>query len=64
MTKNQKQTSRKPATKFPNLTKLREEMGGCWYEANEPEGEGWLCPALFRYFDEAPEEIYVKAEAK
>jgi hypothetical protein len=26
--------------------------------------EGWLCPALFRYFDEAPEEIYVKAEAK
>ena len=28
------------------------------------QAEGWLCPALFRYFDEAPEEIYVKAEAK
>jgi len=26
--------------------------------------EGWLCPALFRYFDKAPPELYVKAEAK
>ena len=24
----------------------------------------WLCPALFKYFDEAPKEIFVKAEAK
>jgi hypothetical protein len=43
---------------------VREEMGGNWYSSKEPEGEGWLCPALFRYFDEAPNEIYVKAEAK
>jgi hypothetical protein len=28
-----------------------------------PPMEGWLCPALFRYFDEAPAELYVKAEA-
>jgi hypothetical protein len=46
------------------LTRLREEFGGWWYASDEPEAEGWLCPALFRYFDEAPEEIYVKAEAK
>ena len=26
--------------------------------------EGWLCPALFKYYQEAPKEIYVKAEAK
>ena len=46
------------------LTRLREEFGGWWYSSDESKGEGWLCPALFRYFDEAPEEIYVKAEAK
>lgn len=28
------------------------------------EMEGWLCPALFKYFAEAPENIYVKAEAR
>lgn len=44
------------------LTRLREEFDGWWYAAEEPRLEGWLCPALFRYFDEAPEEIYVKAE--
>jgi len=24
--------------------------------------KGWLCPALFKYFEEAPETLYVKAE--
>ena len=46
------------------LTWVREEMGGNWYRADQPPSEGWLCPALFRYFDEAPEVIYVKAEPK
>ena len=49
------------------LTWVREEMGGNWYRADQPDrlgrtGEGWLCPALLRYFDEPPAEIYVKAE--
>ena len=26
--------------------------------------EGWLCPALFKYFKTAPREIYVRAEGK
>ena len=26
--------------------------------------EGWLCPALFKYFDEAPDTIYVRFEPK
>ena len=46
------------------LTRVREDCGGWWYSTDEPNEEGWLCPALFRYFDEAPEEIYVKAETK
>jgi hypothetical protein len=45
------------------LTWVREEMGGNWYSANQPPIEGWLCPALFKYFDEAPPELFVKAEA-
>ena len=56
------------AAPFPGyqrkLSRLREEFGGWWYSSDEPEAEGWLCPALFRYFAEAPEVIYVKAEAK
>uniref|UniRef100_A0A7C4LR67 Uncharacterized protein n=1 Tax=Schlesneria paludicola TaxID=360056 RepID=A0A7C4LR67_9PLAN len=45
------------------LTWVREEMGGNWYRTDEPPMEGWLCPALFRYFETAPAELYVKAEA-
>jgi hypothetical protein len=25
--------------------------------------EGWLCPALLKYFDHAPKELYAKAES-
>ena len=39
---------------------LREGDGGNWYWAEQFELEGWLCPALFRYFDEAPREIYAQ----
>ena len=46
------------------ITRVREEYGGWWYSSEELQAEGWLCPALFRYFDEAPAEIYVKAEAR
>ena len=40
------------------------EFGGAWYRTSPPwpEMEGWLCPALFKYFDDAPPVIYVKAE--
>jgi len=41
---------------------VREEMGGNWYKADQPAVEGWLCPALFKYFDQAPKELFVKAE--
>lgn len=40
---------------------LREEFGGNWYLIlSVPAIEGWLCPALFKYFESAPKEIYVK----
>jgi len=44
------------------LTWVREEMGGNWYRTEQPEAEGWLCPALFRYFASAPPTLFVKAE--
>ncbi|MHC4606549.1 MAG: DUF6717 family protein [Planctomycetota bacterium] len=40
----------------------REESGGNWYYCEAFDKEGWLCPALFKYFKEAPKEIYGKAE--
>jgi hypothetical protein len=56
------------ASPFPGFTaKLewrREEYGGNWYFSPDFQIEGWLCPALFKYFDKAPKEIYVKAERK
>ena len=30
----------------------REEGGGNWYYSIDLDMEGWLCPALFRYFTE------------
>ncbi len=45
------------------LSWVREEMGGNWHRAEEPPTDGWLCPALFRYLESAPAELYVKAEA-
>jgi len=44
------------------LEKVREEYDGVWYRwANN--AEGWLCPALFLYFSQAPRHLYAKAEA-
>lgn len=55
------------AAPFPGVQRrlqwVREEMGGNWYRADKPPSEGWLCPALFRYFETAPLELFVKAEA-
>lgn len=41
---------------------IREGNGGNWYYAEPLQVEGWLCPALFKYFDEAPRQIYVRFE--
>jgi len=36
-----------------------EAQTGNWYKWAEYDMEGWLCPALFKYFKEAPKELYV-----
>jgi hypothetical protein len=58
------------ASPFPGAVgarRLHEEDGGVWYEADlGGEGgalEGWLCGHFFDYFESAPPEVYVKAEA-
>lgn len=55
------------ASPFPKyqaeLIWLKEEYGGNWYRWQQKHLEGWLCPALFKYFDEAPKKIYCKAES-
>ena len=44
------------------LTWVRAESGGNWYYSDRFKMEGWLCPALYKYFPTAPREIYVKPE--
>lgn len=41
---------------------VREESGGNWYREVGREEQGWLCPALFKYFTVAPNNIYISAE--
>ena len=40
----------------------RPEMNGNMYYSAHFDLEGWLCPALFKYFAEAPRNLYAKAE--
>lgn len=46
------------------LTWLRGDMGGNYYALEDPPMEGWICPALFKYYAKAPENLFVKAEPK
>ena len=41
----------------------RNDGGGDWYYSPQLGQEGWLCPALLRYFDKAPKRIYVQTKA-
>ncbi len=42
----------------------REEAGGNWYFSEEFGMEGWLCPALFKYFEKAPARLFVQVKPK
>ncbi len=44
------------------LTWVRPESGGNWYHSERFGIDGWLCPALYKYFAEAPQEIYIRPE--
>jgi hypothetical protein len=56
------------AAPFPGaeyaFRRVREESGGHWYYSQEYDQEGWLCPALFKYFDHAPERLFVQVKPK
>ena len=41
----------------------REEGGGNWYKEKETGATGWLCPALFKYFESAPAALFIRADA-
>ena len=51
---------------FPGCQKklswLRGDMGGNYYKLDDPPMDGWICPAMFRYYKSAPRKLYVKAE--
>ena len=52
--------------KFPDYQVMFEwvesvEIGN-WYQVKKLNMFGWLCPALFKYFDTAPKIIYVKTK--
>ena len=56
------------STPFPGhqyrLDWRREESGGNCYHAEQLGLEGWLCPALLRYFTEAPKQLYVQTKRR
>ena len=43
------------------LHRDRPEHGGAWYFMPTLKIEGWLCSALFKYFEIAPKNIYIQA---
>ncbi len=55
------------ASYFPDaqivLEWVREEGGGNVYRWTDKGMEGWLCPALLRYFDQAPAKMYIQMKA-
>lgn len=44
---------------------LRPEYGGNWYSCSIDgvDHEGWLCPALLKYFEHPPGRIYLEIAA-
>jgi hypothetical protein len=56
------------ANSFPGYQKklawLRGDSGGNYYQLDNPPMEGWICPAMFRYYKTPPPALYVKAEPR
>lgn len=54
------------AQEFPcydkRLTWNRREGDGNWYTLDDPPMEGWICPALLKYYDDPPQQLYVRAD--
>jgi hypothetical protein len=54
------------AKPFPGHQKelrwLRGDSDGNFYALDDPPMEGWICPAMFKYYSDPPKNLYVKAE--
>jgi hypothetical protein len=52
------------ASYFPDaqivLERAREEGGGNVYRWSEKGMEGWLCPALLKYFEQPPNKLHIQ----
>jgi hypothetical protein len=42
------------------LKQTRKESGGTWYYHADTKMEGWLCPALLKYFKKAPKKLFIQ----
>lgn len=42
----------------------RHEAGGAYYDEVNTNEQGWLCPALFLYYKEAPQAIFARYALK
>ena len=42
----------------------RAEMDGNWYYSADLDMKGWLCPALLKYFDEPPRQLFMQVKPK
>jgi hypothetical protein len=55
------------ASYFPDmqiaLEWVREDFGGNVYRWPEKNMEGWLCPALLRYFSEPPKKLFIRVKS-
>jgi hypothetical protein len=56
------------STPFPGhmyrLEWRRAEMDGNWYYSPDLDLEGWLCPALLKYFEKPPRALYMQVKPK
>jgi hypothetical protein len=43
---------------------MHEECGGNVYRCNELDMVGWLCPALLKYFNEPPKQIFAEVRPR
>jgi hypothetical protein len=43
---------------------VRADMSGNWYRSRALVMEGWLCPALLKYFDSPPANLYTQFRAR
>lgn len=54
------------AEKFPDYQfyalRTMPQWGGNWYYSPQLNMRGWLCPALYKYFKDAPDYLYVRAD--